>query len=61
VIADLWRTDLYHATAESALLGVVALRARSSAGMGFLWEWYGRGTFASRLAERGFSLRVREV
>lgn len=61
VVADLWRTDLYDATAEAAVLGVEALLARSRAGMGFLWEWDGGSAFASRLAERGFFLRVCKV
>jgi hypothetical protein len=61
VVADLWRTNLYEATAEAAVLGLEALLERSCAGVGFLWQWDGWGTFATRLAERNFSLRVCEV
>ena len=42
-------------------MGVGGHLARSRAEMGFLREWDGGGTFASRLAERGFSVRVCEV
>jgi len=43
------------------LIGVEALLERSCAGVGFLWQWDDGGIFASRLAERGFFLRIREV
>jgi len=59
--ADLWRTDFCEAIAEAAVLGVEALLKRSCAGVGFLWQWDDGGIFASRLAKRGFFLRVREI
>jgi hypothetical protein len=61
VVADLWRTDFCESIAEAAVLGVEALLERSWAGVGFLWHWDDGGIFASRLAERGFFVRVREV